>query len=436
MSIWAWLGLSGILTITLIPLLKKENRSKEGIWKAMVTITIVLGIIVAVVIFNINYLLAYLLGVIVLILFDKKTYSKKRLFIYGPIILVIGIASYSVFRDNPDYVLNHLKEHPQTTSLYVAQNGEKLITYQSDVVRPLASTVKILIAVEYAMQVDEGTLNKDSYVSLDELKKYYYKDSDGNAHKEWLKTMKTKEKIQNNQITLHDVAKGMITFSSNANTDYLIDLIGINPINERAKTLGLIQHEEVYPIVSALLISDYLKDDVVDEHKLVDELKKMPMSMYRDLAEKLSHQLKDGTINIEDYALDMSLDLQRVWSDRLIGASANDYGKLLAILSNEELPPLAAQLVRELLEWPMEINEGNQERFAHLGAKGGSTLFILNDAMYAEDHHGERIELVLLSDNLNIWQNFMISRNLNSFESKLLASTDYRLKIQKELSGL
>lgn len=95
----------------------------------------------------------------------------------------------------------------------------------------------------------------------------------------------------------------------------------------------------------------------------------MPMEMYRETAEELSQQMKDGTFNIEDHTFDMPLDLQRVWSDRLIGASANDYGRLLAIISNNELQTVAAQTVRDLLEWPMEVNEANNERFTHLGAK-------------------------------------------------------------------
>ena len=43
----------------------------------------------------------------------------------------------------------------------------------------------------------------------------------------------------------------MIIYSSNANTDYLIDLLGVNNINQRINALGLKQHEEVYPIVGA-----------------------------------------------------------------------------------------------------------------------------------------------------------------------------------------
>ena len=79
-----------------------------------------------------------------LILFDKKTYTKKRLFIYVPIVLLIvlaiGVLSYFLSREDPDYVLAHLQANPETTSLYVAVNGEKIIGYQAEVVRPLAST--------------------------------------------------------------------------------------------------------------------------------------------------------------------------------------------------------------------------------------------------------------------------------------------------------
>jgi len=436
MNIYAWIGMLGIIIVTPLPLLIKENRTKDEIRKVIVTEIIALSIIIAVLFFSVNYLLAIVVGFIALILFNKKTYTKKRLIIYGSIILIVGIAIYSLFRDNPDYVLNHLKENPQTTSLYLAENGVELITYQSDVVRPLASTVKMLIAVEYAMQIDAGLLDKDSTVSLDELIRYYLKGTDGNAHEEWLKTMESESKVKNNAVTLHDVAKGMVTYSSNANTDYLIDLLGLEAINERAISLGLTQHEEVYPIVSALLIPEYLKSESMNNKELIRELDAMPMGEYRELAGDLSKQMKEGTFKSEDHTFDLPLGVQRVWSDRLIGATANDYGKLLAVISNDQLPAKAAETARDLLEWPMEINEGNHKRFVHLGAKGGSTAFVLNDALYAESQKGDKIEMVILTDDLSLWQGLLIRNNMNSFESKLLGREEYRLKVQKELSEI
>lgn len=436
MNTLAWIGMLGILILTLLPLVKKENRTKEEMRQALVTVLIVLGIIISVLVFGVNYLLALIVGFFVMIVFDKKTYTKKRLIIYGSIILVIGIAGFAILRDNPEYVLNHLKDNPQTTSLYLAENGVALTRYQSDVVRPLASTVKILIAAEYAMQIDAGQLNKDSSVPLADLNRYYLKNSDGGAHEEWLKAMQSEDKIKNNEVTLHDVAKGMATYSSNANTDYLIDLLGISAINERAKTLGLTQHEDVYPIVSAVLIPNQIKSESMNDKQLIKKLEAMSMEEYRTLAEELSEQMKEGTIQTGDMKYNSSRGVQKVWSDRLIGASASDYGKLLTVISNDLLPPTAAENMRNLLEWPMQLNESNHDRFVHLGAKGGSTAFILNDALYAENHNGDKIEIVFLIDDLNFWQGMLIRKNMNSFESKLLGSEDFRLKVQRELMGL
>ncbi|KAA0948708.1 D-alanyl-D-alanine carboxypeptidase [Sporosarcina sp. ANT_H38] len=436
MNTLAWIGMLGIVILTLLPLAKKENRTKEEMRKVIVTLAIILGIIITVLVFGVNYLLALIVGFSAMIVFDKKTYTKKRLSIYGSIILIIGIAGFAISRENPEYVLNHLKDNPKTTSLYLAENGVTLITYQSDVVRPLASTVKILIAAEYAMQIDAGQLNKDSLVPLEDLNRYYLKNSDGNAHEEWLNAMQSEGKIKNNEVTLHDIAKGMATYSSNANTDYLIDLLGISAINERAKALGLTQHEDVYPIVSAILIPNQIKSESMNEKQLIKKLEAMSMEEYRTLAEELSEQMKEGTIKAGDVTYGPSTDVQKVWSDRLVGASANDYGKLLAAISNDQFPKTASETIRDLLEWPMQLNESNHDRFVHLGAKGGSTLFILTDALYAEDHNGDKIEIVLMTDDLNFWQGMLIRNNMNSFESKLLGSEDFRLEVQKELSEM
>ena len=142
-------------------------------------------------------------------------------------------------RENPDYVLEHLQNNPETTSLYVAVNGEEIIGYQSEVVRPLASTVKIIVAIEYALQINDRQLEKDQMVPLDHLDRYYLKGTDGGAHEEWLVDMKESGKLKNNQVSLHEVAKGMMLYSSNANTDYLMDILGVDNINQRIDELGL-----------------------------------------------------------------------------------------------------------------------------------------------------------------------------------------------------
>ena len=433
MNLWAWICMLGIILFTLLPFTEKKNRTSYEIQKAVVTVLSVIGIIIAVIFFEVNYLVALLFGFLAMIVFDRKTYTKKRLIIYGVIALVIGAFTFSLLRDNPDYVLKRLKEHPQNSSFYLAENGKVVVAYESAVKRPLASTVKILVALEYAMQVEENRLQKDTLVSLDELSKFYLKNSDGGGHEAWLEAMQQNNSIQHNQVTLHNVAKGMITYSSNANTDYFIHLLGADAINARKNQLELSQHDDVYPIVSALYISDAIQTGELSEEELVEKINAMSFEEYSAIAQQLNEKMQTGEIDLRGETLNLSSKLQKVWSDRLIGSSANDYGKLLQLISNDELPLVAAETMRDLMEWPMQLNEENKNRYAHIGRKGGSTMFVLTNAMYVEDLKGNQFELVYLFDQLNVLESFLLRKNRQSFESKLINEEDYRNKVIEQL---
>src|SRR5690625_6317378 len=102
-----------------------------------------------------------------------------------------------------------------------------------------------------------------------------------------MRILEREGEIKNNEVALHDVVKEMVTYSSNANTDYLIDLLGIDAINERAETLGLTQHEDVYPIVSAMLIPTYIESASEDEKQLIKEMEELYMDEYRSFANGL-----------------------------------------------------------------------------------------------------------------------------------------------------
>lgn len=143
--------------------------------------------------------------------------------------------------------------------LYVNHNNEAIITYQADIPRPLASVVKIIIAIEYAYQMSSGDISKDQTVALNTLNRYYIENTDGGHHEEWINHLKKENNIHNEEVPIHDVTRGMITFSSNANTDYLIDLLGVENINARINELELIDHDDVYPLVGALLTSHEYK---------------------------------------------------------------------------------------------------------------------------------------------------------------------------------
>jgi D-alanyl-D-alanine carboxypeptidase len=342
--------------------------------------------------------------------------------------IVLGSITYVVFREDPEYVVNFLEKNPETTSLYVTKNSEDIIKYQIEDQRPLASTLKIVIAIEYAYQVAEGKLDEEEQIPLTELDRFYLEGTDGGAQPAWLGAMKEAGLIQDEKISLHQVVKGMITYSSNANTEYLMDRLGLENINERIMTLGLENHEPIYPFSSALLISYYT------DNKTVDQLKALSDEDYRRAALDIHNDLKSGNSYLKEKASNLSLKLQKVWSDRMTRATAADYQKLMAIINQgNTLSSNVQNVIRSLMEWPMEIHTSNGEKFLHFGAKGGSTAYVLNQAMYVEDRLNNKMELILFTDNLSLWQSLKLNQNIDFFLIRVIDDPDYLESVRAKL---
>ena len=128
------------------------------------------------------------------------------------------------------------------------------ISLRTDQKFPLASTVKIMIAIEFAKQVSTGKINANELIPLTDLDVYYLAGTDGNAHPDWKQSATSRGELNNNRVTLQEVARGVIWFSSNANTEFLMDKLGLDNINANLKELNLSNHERLYPIVSALFL--------------------------------------------------------------------------------------------------------------------------------------------------------------------------------------
>lgn len=173
----------------------------------------------------------------------------------------------------------------------------------------------------------------------------------------------------------------------------------------------------------------------MDDEKMVSTLRDLSDEAYREQALEIHRDIEAGKLQISDIDYNGSLKIQRVWSDRLPGAKAGDYQKLVKMINQTDAFSKEVQdTIRDVLEWWMEIPEYEQ-RFVHFGAKGGSTAFVLNQALYAEDHDGNTFELVLFTDDLSLWQSFKISRNYDKFINKMFDEPEYWKDVKKALSS-
>ncbi|MCR1836280.1 class A beta-lactamase-related serine hydrolase [Oceanobacillus caeni] len=184
---------------------------------------------------------------------------KRVTTITGIILIIIGIIYYlNVIKINEDKILQQIIKSDES-SIVIFENGKEVLNKDGDDPLNIASIVKWFIAIEFADQVEKGIVDPNELVKSKTLNRFYVEETDGGARRKWLDDVNKNKGQKLEEFTLEEVMRGMMIFSSNANTDFLIRLLGIENINHTIKhELGLTRQEPLYSFTGALLIPEYL----------------------------------------------------------------------------------------------------------------------------------------------------------------------------------
>lgn len=332
-----------------------------------------------------------------------------------------------------DSLLNFIQQNKAKSSLYLKVNDSVVSHLNENKIMPLASTAKIIIAIEFAKQASYKIFDENKRIPVEELNKYYIPNTDGSAHSNWISYEKEKGNIKNDSVPLIEVAKGMIMFSSNANSEYLMDLLGIDNINTNLRLMGIMVHSQLYPWVSALFL--YQNPRHIKEEKIIKQIKSFSDGQYARAAFMIHNQLKNDSTYKQKFNLrDLTIPMQREWSDRLPASTTKEYVHICTILNNRKMfDAKTYSVLSQILETLME-NPANQSWLTHAGMKGGSTLFVLTKALYATLKNGTRIELAYFFNDLSPEENEHLQKWMNAFELKTLTDEDFRKKIRESLN--
>lgn len=331
-----------------------------------------------------------------------------------------------------DSLLGFIAANKSRSSIYLVKNDTVLAKLNENTMMPLASTVKIRIAIEFAKQAAAGIVNSNSYVALSDLDKFYIPNTDGNAHPQWLKYEKSIGHVKNDSIQLINVARGMIMFSSNANTEYLIDLLGFDNVKNNATSLGVRQHSAVFPIVSSLFI--YQNPFSKKEEAVIKGIKSLSEEEYCKISVGILYHLKnDSGFKNKFRPQDLTMKMQKVWSDRLPASTTKEYVLICKILNNRRFfDKDTYDIIAKVLETVME-NPANKTWLKHAGMKGGSTAWVLTKALYGTTVAGTKIEMAYFFNNLTMQENAKLQGWMNQFELETLSSDIFRQKISTML---
>ncbi|ADO57875.1 beta-lactamase [Paenibacillus jamilae] len=332
-------------------------------------------------------------------------------------------------------VLSFLKENPSKASLYMIKNGMEKISYNSEVKMPLASTAKVIIAIEFARQVAAKLLDEHELVDLEELNKFYIPGSDGNAHNSWIKWIKSNHKEVQGKITLFEIAHGMLAYSSNANTEFLMDKMGLDEINENINKLSLSLHDKIFPFSSAGLMSSYIQE--VDKIGFKESIQKISEMTYKEYMEKSIeiHQILNsdkglGCIQKWNTKQNYARRLQVLESRKLPRSTTKEYAYLMKLIHKEELVPSTLNPYLKMLIQRQVDNS----KLIEFGNKGGSTISVLTEALYCTDREGNDIQLAMFIQDDSGVDHIWLKQKLDLFFHKLLTDTEFQKEVSKKLS--
>jgi len=347
------------------------------------------------------------------------------------VLIILGIIFLiNYMNTDENTILQFIEANPNKSAITWYRNDNLMVDRNSKTLMPLASTVKTIIAIEYAHQAANGIIDPDQLIDTSELEAYHVKNTDGGAHKSWLSYRKSG--VEDNKVSIRHIAKGMITHSSNANTEWMCTLLGLEKVNARLDSLGISEdHDEIYHLVSSLFIGKELYPDLSG-----DQLKQKLYALdYADYI-KPTYTIHEKLISDPKYKYnegDNSLSLQKVWSDRLARSTTYAYASVMKKLnSKSDFDAEVYKYLDEVMEVVME-NPRNASWLKHSGSKGGSTASILAEALYATDKKGNTTELAYFFNDLSLLENRRMAKGMNSFNLRLLNNEEFRTKVIETL---
>ena len=344
------------------------------------------------------------------------------------IMVLMTIHALANCQAKADSLLNFIAANKSRSAFYLTKNDTLVAKQNENKLMPLASTVKILVAVEFAKQAANNIINENSYVAVSELEKYYLPGTDGGAHAAWLGYEHTKNHVKEDSVQLINIARGMILFSSNANTEYLMDLLGLDNVKNNIQLFGLTQHTAIFPLVSSLFL--YQNPRKVKEPGIIKSIKDLPEEAYCKTIFQIHNALKYDTLLKKKFRLeDLSMNMQKLWSDRLTASTVKTYSHLCSILNNRRyLDANTYGVLADVLETIME-NPLNQKIYKHFGIKNGSTAFVLTEAFYATLQNDNKYEAAYFFNDLTIQENEKLQGWLNDFRIAITQNENFRKKI-------
>lgn len=321
-------------------------------------------------------------------------------------------------------------EHVSVASLALA-NPDSSILYNEHSPRTMGALSNIFLVIEYARQVENGTLNSGEPIPLAEVDRYQLPYMDASNHTNAINRLEDQDKVSDeNMVALSDLMQVTVEFNDLAAFDYLFFKFGPEHITSLMDQLNLVETENLLPF-SGLHIA--LKPSLygMDYQQRMDSLSTMSRDAFESLAissaKKLSadeaFRKKVASEFEEDEGLGIKFIQQRNMLDLFPKTTAWEMANLMKKLQQGELISKGvSDRVKEIMSWPIN-NSRLQNDFNEYGAIYDSRLGLVNGIDYGvSTYSDESFAQAVLFDRLQVALWFHMSSTLihQDFEQRLI----------------
>jgi D-alanyl-D-alanine carboxypeptidase len=346
--------------------------------------------------------------------------KPKTFFIAIPLgILVILIAAIALYLN--DFVNSRaanlagvIQADPSTAAVAaytIDEHGELVDDGQSiflnaDTPLVVGSVMKTVVLAAYEQAAVTGQLDAQERVPLADVEAYYLPATDGDAHRQGLASLGIKTDSAGfaqdpaAALTLDDIARIMIHYSGNAETDYLLARLGRERVAQTLQAAGLAHHPPLQSILGITLVMfahDQPLWTAAERQPIADAFSAGDFSAAASLEDRYLHDshwraAQIAYVQSEAFRADAA---QMDWNDQLAGsqffpqATAREYAGLMAKIAAGQLisPEVSARMQAKLESIPTDwlLRLLFHTRY---GAKDGVTAGVLALASYAVPKSG------------------------------------------------
>ncbi|AZQ61374.1 hypothetical protein EI427_03790 [Flammeovirga pectinis] len=333
----------------------------------------------------------------------------------------------------PPYFLEFMEKNPKKFHLTYYDNLGRLIKWQDNELSSIGGMVYWLYALEYVRQIENGNFSPTERVPLKDISKF---DASSNKMSIWSDYLHQTKRLLNNKVRMREIVSGLLTFTNDANGDYLMSRLGVDSLTSAVQTFKMYNTTALFPISSAIIYAhnpfqeneNTFINRVNNEN--LNEFRAHTFSMYDTLINDHSGLVKESF----KFRSDKHKKYATLLTDRLPMGIVSDYNLLLQKINERTIfeGDMATEW-EKTVEAPLMTSKIIQEHYKHCGRLVYSTVNSVSITLYGTFKDGRRVQMSATFENLTETEHIDLALSINDFGFSMLENKEYMEQVKRKI---